>query len=304
MELPPPAPNMLPSTYSQPVAEIIRRRFSCRSYSPQPIEWKDRQRLEDFTASLTAGPLGSVLRFQLLAATDEDRNSLSGLGTYGFIQGETGFIAGAVRRSEKSLEDYGYGLERIVLLATDLGLGTCWLGGSFTRSGFSKKLSLEEGEALPAVASIGRITDVESARIGLIRRQVNADRRFPWENLFFDENFGAPLSRAAAGAFAEPLEMVRLGPSASNKQPWRIVRRSKGWHFYLQRTKGYRHGFFQAILQVADLQRVDMGIAMSHFDVSTGDLGLRGAWTVAEPSIPKPDPETEYIVSWVEQDRK
>ncbi len=304
MELTPSGSKMVPPTFGRPVAELVRTRFSCRSYSPQPIDWKDQRHLEEFIASYAAGPLGSILRFQLLAATEEDRNSLSGLGTYGFIQGETGFIAGAVRRSEKSLEDYGYCLERIVLLATDLGLGTCWLGGSFSRTGFSKKLSLEAGETLPAVASIGRITDVESARIGLIRRQVNADRRFPWESLFFDENFGAPLSRAAAGPFAEPLEMVRLCPSASNKQPWRIVRRSNGWHFYLQRTKGYRRGFFQTILQVADLQRVDMGIAICHFDLSAGELGLPGAWAVAEPLLAVPDPETEYIVSWLEQDRK
>jgi len=292
----------LPMNYSQPATEVIRQRFSCRSYSPQPIDPKDRQRLQEFMDSLTAGPLGSALRFQLFAATEEDHNSLRGLGTYGFIHGETGFIAGAARRSEKSLEDYGYCLERIILLATDLGLGTCWLGGTFTKSGFARKLSLRSGEDLPAVVSIGYMADAELARRGEIRRLANSDWRLPWENLFFDEQFGASLSRAAAGLFAEPLEMVRLGPSASNKQPWRILRKGKAWHFYMRRTKGYRRGFFQTLLQLVDLQRIDSGIAMCHFDLSAGELGLRGKWTVAEPPIAKPDRETEYIVSWVEQD--
>ena len=35
------------------------------------------------------------------------------------------------------------------------------------------------------------------------------------------------------------LEMVRRGPSASNKQPWRVVRAGERWHLYLQRTRGY-----------------------------------------------------------------
>jgi nitroreductase len=290
--------------YSQPATDIIRQRFSCRSYSPQPIDPKNRKRLQEFMASLIAGPLGGAHRFQLLAATEEDRNSLRGLGTYGFIRGETGFIAGAARQSEKYLEDYGYSLERIILLATDLGLGTCWLGGSFNRSGFSKIISLQRGEDLPAVAAVGNIADPERARNGEIRRRVNADRRLPWESLFFEDQFGRPLDRAAAGAFADPLEMVRRGPSASNKQPWRIVRQSKAWHFYMQRTKGYRRGFFQTVLQLADLQRVDMGIAMCHFELAARELGLCGKWTVAEPPVAKPDRETEYIVSWLEQDRK
>ena len=291
-------------TYSQPVTEIIRRRFSCRTYDTRPIEAKDRRTLEEFTAALTAGPLGSALRFQLLSATDADRDSLRGLGTYGFIRNETGFIAGAATQSNKYLEDYGCALERIILLATDLGLGSCWLGGTFNKSGFAKKISLRKGEDLPAVAAIGRIADLESARNGVVRRRVNADRRLPRESLFFREAFGVPLSISDAGAYAEPLEMVRLGPSASNKQPWRILRHGKTWHFYLQRTKGYRAGFIQTLMRVADIQRVDMGIAMCHFELTAGEAGLRGKWAVDPPPVAPPDRATEYIVSWLEQDRK
>jgi nitroreductase len=293
-----------PMIYGRPVTELIRRRFSCRTYDPRPIEVQDRRSLEAFTAAITAGPLGSVLRFQLLAATEEDRNSLRGLVTYGFIQGETGFIAGAATRSNKYLEDYGYALERIILLATDLGLGSCWLGGTFNKSGFAKKISLRRGEDLPAVAAIGRIADLESARNGVVRLRVNADRRLPRESLFFREKFGVPLSISDAGAYAEPLEMVRLGPSASNKQPWRILRLGNAWHFYLQRTKGYRTGFLQTLVRVADIQRVDIGIAMCHFELTAREAGLRGKWAVDPPPVAPPDRATEYIVSWLEQDRK
>jgi nitroreductase len=290
-----------PLAYRQPVTELIRRRFSCRDYDPRPIEAEDQARLQQFAAALASGPLGGPVRFQLLAATDEDRDSLRGLGTYGFIRGESGFLAGAATRSKKYLEDFGYSLERIILLATDLGLGTCWLGGTFNKSGFAKKISLRRGEELPAVASIGRIADPDRARSGMIARAAGAGQRLPWENLFFEEKLGFPLSRAAAGAYDEPLEMVRLGPSASNKQPWRILRHGKAWHFYLQRTKGYRHGFFQILMQVSDIQRVDMGIAMCHFELSAAERGLRGEWSVSELPVAKPDRETEYIVSWLEQ---
>lgn len=285
--------------HSKPITEIIPQRYSCRTYLDKPIAEDKRQQLADFLPSLKAGPLGASARFELVAATDQDRNSLRGLGTYGFIKGPTGFMVGAVQPGEKDLEDYGYLMERAILFATDLQLGTCWLGGSFTKSSFAKKISIARSETMPAVTSIGYIADPDRSQ-DWVRQRAGSDRRLPWESLFFHTRFGEALSRDEAGAFAAPLEMVRLGPSASNKQPWRIVRDRDAWHFYLQRTKGYGRGSLTyTLLRLADLQRVDMGIAICHWELTARELGLEGKWVVKEPDIEKPDGQTEYSVSWV-----
>ena len=284
--------------YSRPVTEIIPQRFSCRTYLETPIAPKKRRRLQQAMDSLQAGPLGTPLRFSLLAATAEDRSALQGLAAYGSVKGESGFIAGAVQPGAKNLEDYGYALEMIILLATDLGLGTCWIGGIFTRGRFARKIALARGEQMPAVAAIGDMADPERARIGLTRRLVGADRRLPWADLFFAGRFGAPLSREAAGPYATPLEMLRLGPSASNKQPWRVIRDGNAWHFYLHRTRGY-YSLGSRLAGIADIQRVDMGIAMCHFALTAGELGLSGRWAVQEPDLQLPDAQTEYTVSWL-----
>ncbi len=284
--------------YSRPVTDVIRQRFSCRTYLDTPIAEEKRQRLADFLSSLKCGPLGASAQFALVAATEQDRNLLRGLGTYGFIKGATGFIVGAVRPSEKNLEDYGYLMERAILFATDIGLGTCWLGGTFTKSSFAKKIAATDGEVVPAVTSVGYVAD-ESRSEDWIRQRARSDSRQPWENLFFQKRFGEPLSPEEAGAYDVPLEMVRLGPSASNKQPWRIIQDGSTWHFYLQRTKGYGDSLTFKLLRLADLQRVDMGIAMSHFQLTANELSLSGKWVVQEPEIEKPDKLTEYTVSWV-----
>jgi hypothetical protein len=283
--------------YGKPVTEIIPQRFSCRKYLEKPIAEDQRQRLAEFMFSAGKGPFDVAARFELVAATQQDRNSLKGLGTYGVIRGATGFIVGAVGPSERNLEDYGYVMEKIILCATDIGLGTCWLGGTFTKGGFAKKISAAVGELVPAVTSVGYIAS-SGGFDGSMRRFVDADNRLPWENLFFSGKFGTPLSPDEAGSYSVPLEMVRLGPSASNKQPWRIVREGHAWHFYMLRTKGYGNSFIFRLLGLADLQRVDMGIAMSHFELTAGELGLKGTWVVREPDIEKPDNLTEYIVSW------
>ena len=283
---------------TKPITDIIRQRFSCRTYLETPISDEKRQKLGDFINSLQNGPFGGRSRFSLVAADKKDSRALKNLGTYGFIQGATGYIIGTLGTGEKNLEDYGYQMEQIILFATSLDLGTCWLGGSFTRSNFARKINAADDALIPAVTSIGEIASVEDARNGLLRRQINADQRLPWEQLFFDQQFGSPLTQQVAAGYAAPLEMMRIGPSASNKQPWRVVKDGNAWHFYLQRTKGYREGTLVRFLGVVDIQRLDMGIAMCHFELTARELGLPGKWLKAEPTIAKPDGLTEYTVSW------
>lgn len=281
----------------QSVIDVIRARFSCRTYEETPIEMPVQQQLTAFMEAHAVGPLGTRVRPMLIAASDEDRQALKGLGTYGFIKGATGFILGAIPQGQRNQEDFGYVLEHAILYATSLGLGTCWLGGTFTKSRFATRLSLREGELLPAVVATGHCAAKRRFLESVIRQQANADQRLPWERLFFDDVFGVPLNRDAAGPFATVLEMVRIGPSASNKQPWRIVKSGEMWHFFVQRTPGYAKRN-QMLLDIADMQRIDMGIAMCHFALAAEELGLRGAWTVRDPAIQKPDALTEYIVSW------
>jgi hypothetical protein len=284
--------------FTHPVSDVIKQRFSCRNYLETAIEEKKRAALADFLASNGAGPFGTRTRFALVAATENDRKALRGLGTYGFIKGATGFIVGTVEDGPQAPEDFGYAMERAILFATDLGLGTCWLGGSFTKSSFARKIAASASESVPAVTSIGYIGD--GRRNTAMRQRIGADSRLPWERLFFDKTFGVPLSPQAAGALATPLEMVRLGPSASNKQPWRVVKDGNAWHLYMQRTPGYRDQFLARLLSIADLQRVDMGIAMSHFELTANELGLQGAWAVRDPGIAVPDRLTEYTATWMD----
>jgi hypothetical protein len=244
--------------YSKPVTEIIKERFSCRTYIDKPIAEEDRERLSGYLSTIGAGPFGAAVRLKLIAATEQDRKALKGLGTYGFIKGATGFIMGAVGHSRKNLEDFGYMMESAILFATDMGLGTCWLGGSFTRSSFAKKISATVNELVPAVTSVGYI--LKKGQSGVtIRELVVEHNRKPWGNLFFRETFGIPLSTDEAGPYAVPLEMVRIAPSATNKQPWRIIKDGDSWHFYMQRTRGYGNSLTFKLLNIADLQRDPLG---------------------------------------------
>jgi len=284
---------------NKPITDIIRKRHSCRTYSTRPVEKDLKDQLEQLLADSPAGPFGSRSRFELITATDEDRDALKDLGTYGFIKDPAGFILSAVKQSPRNLEDFGYAMERNILYATDLGLGTCWLGGSFTRSTFAEKISAKEDETLPAVASVGHMAPKMRMVEKAIRWGAGAKNRKPWKDLFFKNGFNGSLSPEDIGKWAEPLEMVRIAPSASNRQPWRIVHESttRRFHFYLQRSKGYQTRN-KILFGIADLQRVDMGIAMCHFEMTGKDLGFFGKWSFDEPNIGKLPELTSYVASW------
>jgi len=258
-------------------------------------------------ASPAAGPLGNSCRFVLVAATPDDRAALKGLGTYGFVKGATAFIVGAVRPAPGDMEDFGYCLEQTVLEATDLGLGTCWLGGTFTKSSFARRMDAQPDEVIPAVVAMGYPAD--GSRKHWVRRGAGSENRLPRSRIFFEDSPATPLGAAPsaqapldatiAADFADLLETVRWAPSASNKQPWRLIRSGRTWHFYLERTPRYGKGLFSALVTKADLQRVDMGIAMCHFELAAREAGLAGHWVIEQPAPGAAAAGWEYTASWV-----
>lgn len=287
--------------FTQPIHSLIQQRISIRGYQENSMNEDQRLALTESINSLPAGPFSNPSRFMLVASSNTDGKSLRGMGTYGFIHGTPGFIIGATASAPQDLEDFGYRMELLVLRATDLGLGTCWLGGTFNRSGFAHKIAVSKDEIIPIVTAVGKAAAAPGALENAMRRNVRARDRLPWDQLFFNGKFGVPLTAESAGAYANLLEMVRIGPSASNKQPWRVVRHENFWHFYIQRTPGYRENLLTRLLGVADMQRVDLGISMAHFELSAREAGLKGSWQVQDPGFPKPNDLTEYSVTWQAQ---
>lgn len=282
------------------VVDAIQSRYSCRTYQNTTLSTENKSELLKYVLDNQAGQFGAMSRFQI-GTISSGPAILKRLNTYGFIKGVNEYIVGAMTSSTDGLEleEFGFVLERIILKATSLGLGTCWMGGTFRKSIFSKMISLKDDEILPAVIAIGYPAEKRGFTDQVIRGFVKATRRKSWDKLFFNEDFLTPLIKEEANDFSTPLEMLRLAPSASNRQPWRIVTNSDGWHFFLQRTEGYQD---QAILKMtdkADLQRIDIGIAMCHFELTLNEMNMTGKWQIKPQEINLPNDLIEYKVSWI-----
>lgn len=275
------------------ITEIIKKRQSVRTYIAQPLTPEMKETLRGFVSNLK-GPFGGTVRFELIELDLALKESKAKLGTYGVIRGASTYIGAVVEKADRDLEDFGYSLEKAILYATSLGLGTCWLGGTFKKSEFSKAMEQKDYEILPCITPIGYPSSKKSLIDSAMRFAAGSKNRKSWDELFFSTDFSHGLPESDAGKYATPLEMLRLAPSASNKQPWRIVKDMSKTHFYLQHTKGY------AKMLAYDLQRVDMGIAMCHFELTAKELGIEGKWQISVPRNISTPQDTEYIVSWVE----
>ena len=272
-----------------PVEKTVMDRSSVRTYENRGLSTNEKDQLNTYIDNLT-NPFSIDVTFRLLekdASADGEK-----LGTYGVIKGAENYIGASVADKELALEALGYSFENLILYATSLGLGTCWLGGTFNRSGFAAAMNLKEGDLFPCISPVGYPTGKKRTLESVMRWVAKSGQRKEWNELFFKQEFSQPLTKIEAGDFAFPLEMVRLAPSAVNKQPWRIVQDKDTYHFYLTRT-------LKKDNEKIDLQRVDIGIAACHFHLAALEKGLPGKFQkLVEPEIQSTD-QVQYIFSWI-----
>jgi len=283
--------------FSKSVIEIIKERTSWRTYINKLLKPDTYNNLENLLElNAIESPFNNITgnsRFQIISVPEIDPNTSIKIGTYGMIKGAQQFIAGATKKSEYSRENYGYIFEAIILAATDMNLGTCWLGGTFSRSQFSKLIQLKDNEVIPAITPIG-YPATRRLKEKFIRSVVKAKLRKPWEQIFYIGDFKTSLNPDGLGDYKTILEMVRIGPSAGNNQPWRILKDKAHniFHFLVRYSEDKKFSAYNQFV------RLDIGIAVCHFDLSAKELGIRGKWEFNQPDVEIPK-ELKYIISWI-----
>ena len=265
------------------IKESIHQRRSVRTYDGRELSLKDKDSLCTFMETIE-NPFEIPVEFRLMSAKE------NGL-TCPVVVGTDLYVGGKIKCVPNANIAFGYSFEMLVLYAQSLGIGTVWLGGTMNRPAYEKVMELEADEMMPCASALGYPSEKMSLREGMMRKAIKADERLPFEELFFDGNFDTPLKKVKAGDLAEALEMVRLSPSAVNKQPWRVVVSDNTVHFYLKRSKNFSGG------SALDMQKVDMGIALCHFALTAKDDNLNPIFVQEDPKLIY-SPELEYIASY------
>ena len=263
------------------VIETIQKRRSVRTYSDESLSNEHVTQIKQYIDQLQA-PFGIKARIELILQHSNEKPIK--LGTYGWIDGACDYLALVFEDAPFAETAAAYMFEQAILYCTSLGLGTCWLGGSFSRSDFKKQIKLQKNEKLRIVSPVGYASDRKRfLEKYIVNAEKNHSSRKPFGSLFFDKNFETPLTETNAGLFSIPLEMVHLSPSANNKQEWRVLLEDNALHFY---KKPYP--MFDSF---------DIGIALCHFELSCKELGIEGKFEILK-DFPVNN-EIKYVISWI-----
>ena len=265
------------------IKDLVKNRRSVRTYDGRAVSAEDKDKLSAYIKTIE-NPYGMKVDFKFMDANEHGLKCPVVVGT-------DCYIGGKLKKEPFAFEAFGYSFEMFVLYAQSLGLGTVWLGGTMNRAAYEKAMALSENEMMPCASALGYPAGKTSLREKMMRGAIKADSRIPFEELFFDNSFETPLTAATAGKLAYPLEMVRWAPSAVNKQPWRVIAMENAVHFYLKRSKGF------ASHDGLDMQRIDMGIALCHFDLAAKEIGLEPIFTQEAPCLLQ-ESGVEYIASY------
>ena len=260
------------------IVELIKTRRSVRTFDGRTVSVEDKEKLSAYITKIE-NPYNIPIEFVLLDAKEHGLSSP-------VIEGEHLYITAKIPKVECSEEAFGYSFEKMVLYAWSLGIGTTWIAATFKRPLFEKVVNKQDNEHMYCISPLGYPSKKMSDKETKMRKALKADERKPAEELFFDEDFDNPLN-VGDEKIKTALEAVRLAPSATNTQPWRVVKVGNKFHFYVEHKKGYAN-------KNGDVQKIDMGIALCHF-MSIID----GKCKIENPNISTPDDIVEYIATVV-----
>jgi hypothetical protein len=180
------------------------------------------------------------------------------LRSYGRVSSPAA-LAFIADRGTRTTAASGYMGEGAVLEATSLGLGTCWIGGGVRRDKVARLVGLGPDERVVAISALGYVAE-PSASERAARTVARAKQRRPLDEIA--QGHGAWPEWARAG-----LELVRIAPSATNRQPW-CFRMEDG--AVVLSYGGVDTPYLS--------KRLDCGIAMLHLELGARSAGAIGTW--------------------------
>jgi nitroreductase len=173
--------------------DVVTRRKSVRSFTNQTIQEETLSKVLE--AARWAPSWANKQSPQFIVVTDKEKIAALA-GEFRVWLKQAPVVVVACADPEKSgfhddmdyfLVDVGIALQQLVLAATDLGLGTCWIG-AFDEAAIKRVLGVPENIKVVAYTPLGYPAK-EDAYSQRIKAAVGSDKRKPLEQLIHRENW-------------------------------------------------------------------------------------------------------------------
>ncbi|KAJ3428015.1 nad(p)h nitroreductase ydgi-related [Anaeramoeba flamelloides] len=199
--------------------KIQAQRSSVRFYkgrSTLPIV--DRHKLVKLANGIHKGPFGTKIRMK---STEKKMGTFNYITTDKKLEKNPYYIVGCVSTNvgvpEKTDRiDFGYEFEKIILYASALGVGTCWLGGTFLENEANSILDVNtDTEKVYAITPFGmekiELDINERKKKNGFTRMVMRNTRKPNNLMFFIDVYGNEIQfDTVAQTLGEPKSLIGL----------------------------------------------------------------------------------------------
>jgi nitroreductase len=277
--------------------DLMRARRSCRSFQVQHLTDAHREELTALAQAQTPPErmLGTQpIRLEYIAAP---------LTVWPTLGGQEFFVAIAPKIYDRlAVIDIGRGLQTVVLQATRMGIGTCWIGPGADQRSVIAHLGDRFDPARDHVICVCAV-GYPSRYLPLMVRLMNLGmhRRLPLSSLFFsDATFTTPLDVSVApfSKWGRCYEACQWSPSSYNSQTTRCAA--------VTDANGAATRFdFAAATTSRYYAAVALGIWCANWETGCEALDLKGHFEVLTPEqrgLPHPPQLPTYHVSWVVED--
>lgn len=207
------------------IIDAIKERRSVRNFNCESLTQSQISELGNAVKNAES-PFGGDVTIRLQSFDVKDGFKPS---TYGMIKGAVDFFLLGIKDDKQSALTAGFKFEQVVLEAWQMGLGTSWITATVKGTDFDSGQIWPDGEELKIICPVG----VAAKQIILekaTRLALGSKNRKPFDKLFLNENFQTPYE--PTGRFGEAFEMMRIAPSSTNSQPWRVLVIGDAVHFY------------------------------------------------------------------------
>ena len=232
--------------------ELLQKRRSVRSYTLEPL---DIALINKLKAELTMTNTHEAgLKFQLIL---NDSNPFDGFTkSYGAFLNPRNYVAAVVDTATPNVyERAGYYAEKFVIKATELGLGTCFVGGTYDSK--SVNVPLRAGEKILFIILVGHPYEKTRFAERMLVKMVHLKKMLPKD--FFEPSSEYEFAISQFPELSEGLAAVACAPSAVNKRPARVC---------INEIEGIKK-LCAKVNEVSPKNLIDLGIAKFNFNYAT-----------------------------------
>lgn len=203
--------------------ELLKSRHSVRSFSTESLPAELRNALNAQITMINSHESG--LNFQIIYDNEDPFKGFS--RSYGFFKNTRNYLACVIDPTFPHTEERaGFFAEQFVMKAVELGLGTCFIGGTFSASHVAAQMHVYE--KLPFIVAFGFPLEEKTSALAKLAMKITHRKTMTAREFFDGDDQTYKEATDKYPWLPNALEAVACAPSSLNKRPVRITLSDSG----------------------------------------------------------------------------